>query len=109
MLIKYSITCVQRPPKGSNKSGLLQQVVFKCRFYYIDFSKDVVAQHWSLNRFPNKPWFLRVYSINLLKTLWEKEKLLVTSNFSFSHSVFYPFEELSAIFITFEIVVCIPI
>ena len=25
------------------------------------------------------------------KTLWEKEKLRVTSNFSFSHSVFYPF------------------
>ena len=27
----------------------------------------------------------------LLKTLWEKEKLLVTSNFSFFHSVFNPF------------------
>ena len=27
-------------------------------------------------------------SPNGLKTLWEKEKLLVTSNFSFSHSVF---------------------
>ena len=26
-----SITCIQRTPKGSNKSGLLQQVVFKCR------------------------------------------------------------------------------
>ena len=26
-----------------------------------------------------------------LKKLWEKEKLLVTSNFSFSHSVFYLF------------------
>ena len=25
-----------------------------------------------------------------MKTLWEKEKLLVTSNFSVSHSVFYP-------------------
>ena len=25
---------------------------------------------------------------NVWKTLWEKEKLLVTSNFSFSHSVF---------------------
>ena len=25
---------------------------------------------------------------NGYKTLWEKEKLLVTSNFSFSHSVF---------------------
>ena len=27
-------------------------------------------------------------SLKWLKTLWEKEKLLVTSNFSFSHSVF---------------------
>ena len=26
--------------------------------------------------------------LNGLSTLWEKEKLLVTSNFSFSHSVF---------------------
>ena len=59
-----------------------------------------------LNPFPNKPWFLRVCSTSLLKTLLEKEKLLVTSNFSFSHSVFYPFGELSAIFIKFEIVVC---
>ena len=31
--------------------------------------------------------FLRFSSARLLKTLWEKEKLLVTSNFSFSHSV----------------------
>ena len=35
--------------------------------------------------------------------LWENGG---TSNFAFSHSVFYPFEELSAIFIKFEIVVC---
>ena len=62
----------------------------------------------SFNPFPNKPWFLRVYSTNLLKTLWEKEKLLVTSNFSFFRSVFYPYYELSAIFIKFEIVVCKP-
>ena len=59
-----------------------------------------------LNPFPNKLWFLCVCSTSLLKTLWEKEKLLVTSNFSFSHHVFYPFRELSAIFIEFEIVVC---
>ena len=44
-------------------------------------------------------------STSLLKTLWEKEKLLATSNFSFSHSVFYPFGKLSAIFINFKIVV----
>ena len=58
------------------------------------------------NPFPNKPWFLRVYSKSLLKTLWEKEKLLLTSNFSFSHSVFYLFRELLAIFIKLGIVVC---
>ena len=58
------------------------------------------------NPFPNKPWLLRVCSTRLLKTLWEKEKLLVSSNFSFSHSVFYPFGEVSAVFIKFEIVVC---
>ena len=59
-----------------------------------------------VNPFPNKPWFLHVCSNGLLKTLRAKEKLLVRSNFSFSHSVFYPFEEFSAIFIQFEIVVC---
>ena len=41
-----------------------------------------------------------------LKTLWEKEKLLVTSNFSFSHGIFNHFRELSAIYIKFNIVVC---
>ena len=50
-------------------------------------------------------WFLRVCCTSLLKTLWEKEKLLVMSNFSFSHNVFYPLGELSAIFIKFEVVV----
>ena len=49
------------------------------------------------NPFPNKPWFSRICSKNLSKTLWEKEKLLVMSNFSFYHSVFYHFGELSAI------------
>ena len=48
--------------------------------------------HHCFNSFPNKPWFLCVCGISLLKTLWEKEKLLVTSNFSFSHIVFYPFK-----------------
>ena len=52
------------------------------------------------------PVFFCVCSTSRFKTLWKKEKLLVTSNFSFSHSVFYPFRDLSAIFIKFEIVVC---
>ena len=37
--------------------------------------------------------FLCVCSTSLLKTLLEKEKLLIMSNFSFSHSVFYPFRD----------------
>ena len=61
---------------------------------------------WCLNPFPNKPWFLRVCSTSLLKTLWQKEKLLVTSNFSYSRSVFHQFQEFSAILIESEINVC---
>ena len=56
--------------------------------------------------FQNKPGILHVCSSSLLETLWEKEKLLVMSNFFFSHSVLYSFGELSATFIKFEIVVC---
>ena len=48
------------------------------------------SQSCSINPFPNKPWFLCVCRTRLLKTL-------VTSNFSFSHSVFFLFGEHSAI------------
>ena len=66
----------------------------------------------SLTRFQTVPCFYQVYigslflcacSVLLLKTLWEKKKLLVTSNFSFSHSVFHRFWELSIIFIKVKI------
>ena len=42
------------------------------------------------------------------KKPWEKKRncLLRRGNFSFFHGVFYPLREFSAIFITFEIVVC---
>ena len=53
------------------------------------------------NPFPNKPWFLRVCSKSLLKTLWEKEKLLVIF-----HSVFYLFGDFSAIFNKLDILGC---
>ena len=67
---------------------------------YSQFGKDknfVILER--VDPFPNIPWFSHVCSSSLLKTLWEKEKLLIMSNVSFSHSVFYPFRELSAIFI----------
>ena len=65
-----------------------------------------LVQYVSLNPFPNNLLFLRLCCTRPLKTSWEKEKLLVTSNFSFSHGVFYPFGELCTIFIEFEIFVC---
>ena len=57
----------------------------------------------SLTLSQTSPGFLCICSSSLLKTPWEKEKLLAMSNFSFSHSIFYPFGELCAIFIKFEI------
>ena len=71
---------------------------------YSDLFRRKNGLEVALNPFPNKPWFLRV--CRLLKTLREKEKLLVTSNFSFSHSVFYPSGEFSAILMNYKIVVC---
>ena len=73
--------------------------------YFPGVSKGVIV--WEeVDPFPNKPWFLRICSSGLLKTVWEKEKLLVTSNCSFSHTVFYPLENLFKIFMKFDIIVC---
>ena len=59
----------------------------------------------SLYPFPNKLFFLMCLHYKYLKTLWEKEKLLIMSNFSFSHCIFYSFGELFTIFIEFKIVI----
>ena len=48
-----------------------------------------ITEQAYFNPFPHNDTFWRPWETNLLKTLWEKEKLLITSNFSFSHSVFY--------------------
>ena len=60
-----------------------------------------------LTLFQRSPGFY-VCSTRLLKTVREKEKLLVTSNLSFPYSVFYSFGKLSAIFIKLKSIVCRP-
>ena len=45
-------------------------------------------------------------ALKISKTQWKKEALLIASNFSSSHSIFYTSGELSAIFILFKIVAC---
>ena len=52
--------------------------------------------------FTKQSRFLTTLNRNLLKTLWEKEKMLVNNIFSFSHNVFY----LSQTFQPNSIVVC---
>ena len=53
--------------------------------------KLTLTTSWSnkFNPSPNKPFFLCICSTSLLKKLWEEEKLLITSNFSFPTSVFH--------------------
>ena len=47
-----------------------------------NFILERVSQFYILfDPFPNKPWFLRVRSKNLLQTLWEMENWLLTSLF----------------------------
>ena len=93
--------------KGEN-AGYQHFLLFPQCFQKASFqeaSKGVIVWEW-VNPFPNKPRFLCVRRSVLLNTLWEKEKFLVMSYFSFSRSVFYSFGVLSDIFIKFDIVIC---
>ena len=92
--------------KGEN-AGYQHFLLLPQCFQRVSFSGSLkVGIVWyRVNPFPNKPWFIRFCSVGLLKTLWEKEKLLVMNNFSFSHGVFTSYGELPSIF-KFENVVC---
>ena len=66
-------------------------------FQPLDCRITIKKRHFNLeklrlkvNPFPHYDTFRHPWETSLLKTLWEKEKLLVTSNFSFSNSVFNP-------------------
>ena len=74
-------------------SWKLIRIVLHANEYPQGFGKEwnQNATSPSLTLSQTNPGFLRVCSASLLKTLREKEKLLLTSNFSFSLSVFYPF------------------
>ena len=45
------------------------------------------------NSLPQNDDFWRTGGNSLLKTSWEKKKMLVTSIFFFSHNVFYPMKD----------------
>ena len=78
--------------------------------YNISICKYLRLTFSNINPFPNKPWFSRVCSKSLLKTLWEKGEIARHEQFLlFLHvwrTFFYMFGELYAVFIKFDIVVC---
>ena len=98
----HSFTFRKRARRGVQNATLLS--IYRARSINIFFV--TFFPYICIYPFTNKSMLLRVYSTSLLKTLREKEKMLVTINFSFSHSFFYPFGELSTIFIKVEIVIC---
>ena len=51
MIVSYiQYNLYSEPLKGSNTSGLLQQVVFKCGFYLVDLRRVVVSEVVSLKQ-----------------------------------------------------------
>ena len=75
--------------------------------YMLFYFNCETSSTFYFNPFPKKPWFLRVCSTSLLKkNSGKRRNLLITSNFSCSHNVFYPSDKLPAILINFQIVLC---
>ena len=58
------------------------------------------------NSLPHNPDFKQPWVKRPLKTLWRKEKMLVTSIFSFSHNVFNPIKVQNHHFKHLNFVVC---
>ena len=99
----------------SNISAFLTFCRTSCHFHQIwncclqilsvrNSLKFVISERVNLSQTSPGFYVSAVYVFR--KQCWKKEKLLIMSNFSFSHSVFYPFGELSIVFIKFEIIVC---
>ena len=54
----------------------------------------VVSRPLCMNSLLHRYSFERIDNIQLLKTLWEMKNLLITSNFFFSHNVYYSIRKL---------------
>ena len=81
----FSISVIDNEePQITNINGMGYLIMLSIPTNYALF-----ALFLSFKPFPNKPWFLRVCSRSLLKTLWEKEKLLVTSNFCYEQFLLF--------------------
>ena len=93
-------TCVPRDYHGECQANLIRKM--QCSFSW-DWGPSFPTQGIWYSIFSNHPVFIyllwhnpdicQFWQRRLLKTLWEKEKMLVTSIFSFSYNVFFPIKE----------------
>ena len=60
--------------------------------FYLD-TDNYLLMHVFFNPFPHDSEFQLPWRWGSRKTLWEKEKMLETSIFSFSHNIFYPIKD----------------
>ena len=70
--------------------SVFESLLFCCLQMLSIWSKPkfcCLVKSWPL---PHNTTFLSTIDVKLWKTLLEKKKLLVTSNFSYPHNVFYP-------------------
>ena len=58
--------------------------------FNLDWHKILAFPKGLINPLPNNPWFLQPWDGSLFKTLWEKEKMMVTNIFSLFYNAFYP-------------------
>ena len=74
--------------------------------FNLDQSKILSSGNGLINPLPYTADFKQTWERSFLKTLWEKEKMLVTSNFPFSNNVFYPSQKKFHFFSHIYFVVC---
>ena len=105
---KYHIAVENIVRKGEiacHKQFLLFSQCFP-QLYIFSTSKCGIVWKW-VNHSSNKPLFSHVFSTSCLITCVKGRNCLYqTISLFFSPSVIYPLEELSPIFIKFEIVIC---
>ena len=99
-LPKQSRMCVCLGTRGGTgeKIVILESGFYVCRhlccLHFSNFCDSLFLPIELLNPLLHRYSFQLINKRQLLKTLWEKKKLLVMSNFFFSHNVFYSIRNL---------------
>ena len=80
--------------------------MYVCMYVCLYVCNLFMGEKRSLNPSPHNDDFWRPGGKSLLKTLWEKKKMLVSSIFFFSRNVFHPMEDNFYVFSNVQFVVC---